>query len=418
MVDPDPSVSNGTCFYALGFFSHYKFIPCGNAALGHIHCCQAGDHCLEENACYNDRYGTTYLTGCTDPDYKDASCPDKKSYSEYPWAGLVYCKFNRWMACEEAGRPAFVKTGDECDCPSDSESMTVAFSAASIIPGVGVLPATSGGTIEWSSGHLPTATPSPTTTDSDPNPNPPPSTTLPSGITLPLPTSPSTDQPNNNTSSGLSTGAKAGIGTGAAVGAILLLGALSALWLVFRRRRRRGNGGKNNNNNTGQVDTTLSGAETGVGPGLGPGPVLLLPQTPGVDKLPAAEMPTPEVPPRPAFSELPGGGGAGGPWVVRPELLGDVSPPGSPPGTVGSGGWEGQGGGAAAPGGLGEHHGQQVYQNMVQGEGHGQQAYHAAQSEGDSQQAYYMAQNEEQGRWVPAPEGSRTGQGGVLELPA
>lgn len=36
-----------------------------------------------------------------------------------------------------------------------------------------------------------------------------------------------------------------------------------------------------------------------------------------------AEMPTPEVPPRPAASELPVG-----PWVVRPELQGDATPAG------------------------------------------------------------------------------------------
>jgi hypothetical protein len=81
MADPDPSVSNGTCFRAAnGKKSYGVIIPCGNVALGHIHCCQAGDHCLEENACYNGEFGTTYLAGCTDSTYEDASCPDKKSY--------------------------------------------------------------------------------------------------------------------------------------------------------------------------------------------------------------------------------------------------------------------------------------------------------------------------------------------------
>jgi hypothetical protein len=82
MADPDPSVSNGTCFYAPQrmVFIGGLYLPCGNEAFGNIHCCQAGDHCLEEGACYNEKYGTTYLAGCTDFDYKDASCPDKKSY--------------------------------------------------------------------------------------------------------------------------------------------------------------------------------------------------------------------------------------------------------------------------------------------------------------------------------------------------
>lgn len=82
MADPDPSVSNGTCFFmpAVYFLSDRSYIPCGNAAFGNIHCCQAGDHCLEEGACYNEEYGTTYLAGCTDFNYKDVSCPDKKAY--------------------------------------------------------------------------------------------------------------------------------------------------------------------------------------------------------------------------------------------------------------------------------------------------------------------------------------------------
>lgn len=80
MADPDPSVSNGTCYFMARNFVLGVFIPCGNVAFGNIHCCQIGDHCLEEGACYNKEYGTTYLAGCTDQSYEDASCPDKKAY--------------------------------------------------------------------------------------------------------------------------------------------------------------------------------------------------------------------------------------------------------------------------------------------------------------------------------------------------
>jgi hypothetical protein len=80
MADPDPSISNGTCVYARGKRATRNFIPCGNAVFGDIHCCQAGDNCLEDNACYNSKHGTTYLAGCTDFDYDDPSCPNKKSY--------------------------------------------------------------------------------------------------------------------------------------------------------------------------------------------------------------------------------------------------------------------------------------------------------------------------------------------------
>ena len=84
MSDPDIndiSISYGTCVFKAGWATENLYLPCGNAAFGHIHCCQAGDMCLENNACYNQAHGTTYLAGCTDYDYKDPSCPDKKSFS-------------------------------------------------------------------------------------------------------------------------------------------------------------------------------------------------------------------------------------------------------------------------------------------------------------------------------------------------
>lgn len=80
MADPDQSISNGTCFHAPKKRAAPNFIPCGNWVFGHIPCCQAGDVCLADNACYNAQHGTTYLAGCTEADYDDPSCPDKKSY--------------------------------------------------------------------------------------------------------------------------------------------------------------------------------------------------------------------------------------------------------------------------------------------------------------------------------------------------
>ncbi|KAH6631527.1 hypothetical protein F5144DRAFT_648306 [Chaetomium tenue] len=455
MVDPDPFVSNGTCYYAARTFMVGVLIPYGNVAFGNIHCCQKGDHCLEEGACYNEEYGTTYLAGCTDLYYEDASCPDKKSYRDYPWAGLIYCGFDQWVACEEEGAPTNIREGDECSCPSDDDS--IAFYAPSIIPGIGVLPTETGGTIEWSSGHLPTTTQSKstfttTTTDSSTTITSPPS---------PIPTNPSTDsnQNNNPTTSSLSTAAIAGIATGASIGAILLLGALSALWLVFRRRRNSSGNDKNKNQDNNTNNGTLPGAETGTVPAL--------PPHAGADKSPPlAEMPSPEVP-QLAFSELSGagggGGGGGGAWVARPELLGDVSPPVSPPlsppgsglgsglgsgfATPVAGGWGVQSGGFGGFGGQqgyymamspGEHgqygyympqggqgqpayhvaqgdHGQQPYP-MAQSD-HGQQAYHMAQGD-HGQQPYHIAQGEVQGHRPPTAEGSKTGQEGASELPA
>ncbi|KAK4112037.1 hypothetical protein N656DRAFT_709924 [Canariomyces notabilis] len=76
----DLLISNGTCYYAKGKLADNYFIPCGNAAFGHIHCCSAGNKCLVDNACYSDEYGTTYLAACTNESYSDDRCPDKKAY--------------------------------------------------------------------------------------------------------------------------------------------------------------------------------------------------------------------------------------------------------------------------------------------------------------------------------------------------
>ena len=70
-------VSNGTCYYKANKLADPSFLACGNDALGHVACCSENDMCLSDNACYNQTYGLTYLAGCTDSNYEDASCPDK-----------------------------------------------------------------------------------------------------------------------------------------------------------------------------------------------------------------------------------------------------------------------------------------------------------------------------------------------------
>jgi hypothetical protein len=80
MADPDPFISNGTCYWAANQVASDNFIPCGNWMLGHYHCCQVGDYCLAHNACFNGEHGTTYLAGCSDIEYDIFNCPDKDSY--------------------------------------------------------------------------------------------------------------------------------------------------------------------------------------------------------------------------------------------------------------------------------------------------------------------------------------------------
>lgn len=82
MSDLNPRVSNGTCYTASGKKLDSSFIPCGNDAFGRQTCCGKGDNCLADGACFGvhgEGYGgmLTYWAGCSDPDYKDASCPKK-----------------------------------------------------------------------------------------------------------------------------------------------------------------------------------------------------------------------------------------------------------------------------------------------------------------------------------------------------
>jgi hypothetical protein len=79
----DINISNGTCYTAAGERLDDSFIPCGNTAFAYQTCCGAGDNCLADLACFgihSSGYGSflTYFAGCTDPDYQDASCPQKE----------------------------------------------------------------------------------------------------------------------------------------------------------------------------------------------------------------------------------------------------------------------------------------------------------------------------------------------------
>lgn len=54
MVQPDPYISNGTCYYDVDKKAADNFIPCGNVATsGILACCSYGSFCLENNACWD-----------------------------------------------------------------------------------------------------------------------------------------------------------------------------------------------------------------------------------------------------------------------------------------------------------------------------------------------------------------------------
>ncbi|KAJ4288111.1 hypothetical protein N0V90_012128 [Kalmusia sp. IMI 367209] len=255
MGDPNILVSNGTCYTAAGKKLDESFIPCGNDAFGHQTCCGAGDNCLADKACFGihgSGYGAylTYMAGCTDPNYEDGSCPDKKDIA--------------------SANTAF----------SDTESLTLFAS----------LPKSTGDSIKFETGHVPTGDPtsnspaesgspasnSPAASGSQTNNSPAESGSQSAGSPSPgssgshpitsqtgqasssggggssgassnngQPTqtgsgsaSSGNNQSSSDNASTLSSGTKIGIGVGVAVGVLILL-AIIATILLRRRKRRR-----------------------------------------------------------------------------------------------------------------------------------------------------------------------------------
>ncbi|KIX95132.1 uncharacterized protein Z520_09048 [Fonsecaea multimorphosa CBS 102226] len=263
MADYNPDISNGTCYYYDGMEADSRYIPCGNAALGHKSCCESLDMCLSSHACYNGQYGVTYLAGCTDSSYDDPVCPDKGEFQGQQWAGLVYCNgtSNEWVACEDEG--STVTTPSPCWCP-DTDSRTVAFTDSSVLTNIMSLPATLGGSVTWkdadaySSEHSLTSTLDSSDTDTTTSTSisnsvtsatvlmSPASTSSAATSTLPLPSTsfqtfsaPAATSTVTPGDSGLSTGQKIGISFGAVGGAAI---ALVFAWLLctsFRRRAKR-----------------------------------------------------------------------------------------------------------------------------------------------------------------------------------
>ncbi|KAK2055077.1 hypothetical protein LY76DRAFT_648637 [Colletotrichum caudatum] len=251
MGAPNPFVANGTCFHGPGEAVD-EWFPCGNAALGDKSCCQGGDMCLSSRACYNGRFGITYLAGCSDPEYSHPSCPDKGAFSDQPWAGLVYCNgtSEEWVACEQSARPTTLTSADACWCPQTPRA--VAFADAATLRNVVQLPTALGGSVIWQPGFVPMPTQpgeeaAPTSDPtSDPTSAPPPTTTTTTtGLATtfatttvgssppPQATETGTRLPPGGADAGLTTGGIIGV----SVGCLVLMAVI--VYLYFARRRYR-----------------------------------------------------------------------------------------------------------------------------------------------------------------------------------
>ncbi|ESA42786.1 hypothetical protein GE21DRAFT_5425 [Neurospora crassa] len=253
----DPNISNGTCYRktsskTIALPNHY--VACGNAALGHVGCCQLGDMCLEEGACFDADFFTTYVAGCTDKDYEDPICP-QKFYDASVWSGLIYCDDDfKWMPCiQNNDYPDYItKPPAKCDkdkvCPNTDVSAAFQTFTASIIPNVVKLPShLDESSLNWLVSdpslvyHKPRTTSVQTITSSPDSASSQAtftagtgsSTSAPSAVPPRPTTASSTDDSSN-----LSTGAIVGIVSVASV--ILALVGLAIFFVVRRRRAEDG----------------------------------------------------------------------------------------------------------------------------------------------------------------------------------
>ncbi|KAK2043703.1 hypothetical protein LZ31DRAFT_467797 [Colletotrichum somersetense] len=244
MSAPNPFIANGTCFHGPGEAVD-EWFPCGNAALGDKSCCQGGDMCLSSRACYNGRFGITYLAGCSDSEYRHPSCPDKGAFSDQPWAGLVYCNgtSEEWVACEQSARPTTLTSADACWCSQTSR--TVAFTDAATLRNVVQLPTALGDSVIWQPGFVPMPTqPSQeaaTTSDPTSVPPPPPLTTTFATMTVGSSSQPQATETGTRLPGG--GGADAGLTTGGiigvSVGSLVLIAVVVYLYFALRRSRDR-----------------------------------------------------------------------------------------------------------------------------------------------------------------------------------
>lgn len=68
---------NRECYYAPNKKAGSAIIPCTDPSRGITWCCQNGDICLSDLACWNPKTNVTYQYGCTDSMYEHDNCPKK-----------------------------------------------------------------------------------------------------------------------------------------------------------------------------------------------------------------------------------------------------------------------------------------------------------------------------------------------------
>ncbi|KAE9367551.1 hypothetical protein N431DRAFT_547976 [Stipitochalara longipes BDJ] len=194
-------------------------VPCGvvTANSPNVACCNAGSFCLQGSICQDSGtvnltsgYSGYYTGGCTDSSYNDTSC--NPYCRNVPRADIIYNSATQlWSCCGTESDGVTVN----CNDPTTLIFSDPAPTSLSTTFSVGSTAVTS---IASSTSSVTTAS------------------TSPSSVTTPSGSPSQTDTGSPQPSSGLSTGAKAGIGVGVAiVGLVVLVGGI----FVFYRRRKR-----------------------------------------------------------------------------------------------------------------------------------------------------------------------------------
>ncbi|KAK3338964.1 hypothetical protein B0H65DRAFT_445218 [Neurospora tetraspora] len=209
------------------------------------------EDCLEEGACFNPDFVTTYVAGCTDKEYQDPICP-QKFYDATVWSGLIYCDGDKkWMPCiQNNDYPDYItKNPAKCDkdkvCPNTDVSPALSTFTASVISNVVKLPEDlDKSSLNWlvsdpsSVYHTPSTTSTPTITSSLDSASSQATSTAGTGSST---STPSAVPPgpiatsSTDDSSNLSTGAIVGISLTGFCAILVLVGL--AIFFIVRRRR-------------------------------------------------------------------------------------------------------------------------------------------------------------------------------------
>ncbi|KAK4665311.1 hypothetical protein QC763_400835 [Podospora pseudopauciseta] len=239
----NPNISNGTCYYTEDTPTKGDFIPCGNEALQVWPCCHTGSFCLslgEANACWDKTSGNTYVAGCTDPSFTDPNCLYKRDpFHSQEWVAINQaCKnlnaasspdTTNWTGCKVPDNSTeLVKLSLDACTPYCNKDQ-ILYPGSSSLAAYASLPTIPGSSIFWQNNYVPPTAPAAGYTPGKTRGVVPTYTGKSS-------TSSSAASPE---SGGLSPGAKAGIGVGAAIGGILLLLILGWAIVLCRRKRRR-----------------------------------------------------------------------------------------------------------------------------------------------------------------------------------